>query len=354
MKCLLSGKGKCAAVDGKDRKAPEVTIRLARQEDVPDIIALITKQHGNHYPYADLYRMDFVRQAIEKKDFYIIVAELAGGLLAGMTGANGKTQFVGAREWIMLTIRPSCRGYGISKKLTSFLKGSLPPEGYTGIYAHSMSLDIASQKLLLNLDHHITGVLLNCYRVDTHAENFAGLDLPFKHSLIVTCLSGNKKDSGPLYVPPAHAGYVQGVYENLGVAYSLREDGAGKGEPEEVFSDCTVTQMDEQRYGEFLVAKIGLDFEKILGDTLAQYGAGEGQSFNALINLNDPAAPWAYRLLEDRGFFFAGVHALSGAREYMILHYSPGLPVSFDRMAVLPGFSGEFAYIREQYEKRKR
>jgi hypothetical protein len=215
-----------------------------------------------------------------------------------------------------------------------------------------MTLDTASQKLLINLGHHITGALLNCYSVDTHAENFAGLDIPFKHSLIVTCLSGDKKDAGPLYVPPVHAGYVKRVYESLGVAYSLREDAAG--EPEGVFSACAVTQMDEHRYCEFLVERIGLDFEKILGDTLDKYGAGEGQSFNAFINLNDPAAPRAYRLLEDRGFSFAGIHALSGACEYMILHYSPVLPIPFDRMAVLPGFSGEFAYIREQYEKRKR
>jgi hypothetical protein len=38
----------------------------------------------------------------------------------------------------------------------------------------------------------------------------------------------------------------------------------------------------------------------------------------------------------------------------MILHYSPALPVPFDLIAVLPGFAGEFAYIREQYEGRKR
>jgi ribosomal protein S18 acetylase RimI-like enzyme len=338
-------------MDNTGRETPEVTIRLARREDIPDIITLIIKQHGNSYPYVDLYSADFLRRVIEDKIMYIILAEFDGGQVVGMTGANNKTQFAGTREWIMLTIRPSCRGHGIGKKLTSFLKGSLPQEGYTGIYAHSMTLDTASQKLLINLGHHITGALLNCYRVDARAENFAGLDLPFKHNLIVTCLSGDKTEAGPRYGPPVHAGYVQGVYENLGAAYSLREDAGG--EPEGV-SACTVTQMDEHQYGEFLVTKIGPDLKKILGNTLDRYGAGEEQSFNAFINLNDPAAPWAYRLLEDRGFSFAGIHALSGACEYMILHYSPVLPIPFDRMAVLPGFSGEFAYIREQYEGRRR
>jgi hypothetical protein len=283
---------------------------------------------------------------------YIIVAELADGLVAGMTGANGKTQFAGTLEWIMLTIRPSYRGLGMGKKLISFLHQTLPAERYTGVYGHCMSLDTASQKILAGLGHHITGTLLNSYRVDSHAENFAGLVLPFKHTLIVTCLPGNKKNSGPLYVPPAHAGYIKGVYETLGVAYELRE--AEGVEPGEASSVCTVTQQEEHRYCEFHVEKIGGDFEKALADALDQYGTLEGQSFNVFINLNDPAAPWAYRLLEDRGFSFAGIHALLGAHEYMILHYSPGLPVSFDRIAVLPGFAGEFAYIREQYERKKR
>jgi hypothetical protein len=186
--------------------------------------------------------------------------------------------------------------------------------------------------------------------VDPHAENFSGMDLPFKHNLIVTCLPGNKKDAGPLYVPPAQAGYVQGVYRTLGTVYTLREGG---GKPSKAISDSTFTQMEEHRYGEFLGEEIGLDFERTLDDALERYGALEGQSFNALINLGDPAAPWAYGLLEDRRFFFTGIHALSGPREYMILHYSPALAVPFDRIAVLPGFAGEFAYIREQCEGKK-
>jgi hypothetical protein len=329
----------------------DLAIRLARQEDVPDIISLIIKQHGNYYPYADLYSMDFVRGVIEKGDLRIIVAELADGLLAGMTGANRKTRFAGALEWIMLTIRPSCRGFGMGKLLVSFLQQTLPAEQYAGIYGHCMSLDTASQGILAGLGHHITGALLNCYRVDSRAENFAGVDLPFKHNLIVTCLPGNKKNTGPLYVPPAHAGYVRGVYETLGTAYALRE---GAGAPSGESSDCALIHLEEHRYAELFAEEIGLDFEAILDDALGRYGALEGQSFNAFVNLNDPAAPWAGSLLEDRGFSFAGIHALSGPHEYMILHYSPAVPVPFDRIAVLPGFAREFSVLRERYEGRKR
>jgi GNAT superfamily N-acetyltransferase len=332
-------------VYNKRREELEVDIRLARREDVPDMISLLIKQHGNYYQRTDLYSMDFFGQAIEKKDLYMVVAELADGLVAGMTGANGKTEFAGALEWIMLTIRPSCRGYGMGKHLISHLQQALPPELYTCVYGRCMSLDTVSQKILAGLGHRITGALFNCYRVDAHAENLSGMTLPFKHNLILTCLPGNKKDAGPLYAPPAHAGYIRGVYETLGVAYALREGG---GKPQGDSSACAVTPMEDHRYCELFAEGVGLDFKGILENALNRYGALEGQSFNALINLNDPAAPWAGDLLEDRGFFFAGVHALSGPREYMIFHYSPALEVPFDQIAVLPDFAETFSYIKDR------
>ncbi|MDR2102863.1 MAG: GNAT family N-acetyltransferase [Treponema sp.] len=338
-------------VYNKRREAMDVIIRLARQDDVPAIITLLIKQHGNYYANGDLYNADFVRRVIEDRSLYIVVAELADGLLAGMAGANRKTPFAGTLEWVMLTIRPSCRGFGMGKHLMSDLQHTLPAELCTSIYGHCMSLDVASQGILAGLGHHITGALLNCYLLDAHAENVSGLDLPFKHSLIVTCLPGNKKDAGPLYAPPAHAGYIKGLYDALGIAYSLQ--GQERAEPSRAFSVCTVMPKEDHQYCELFAEGIGLNFAKILDDILNKYGALKEQSFNVFINLNDPAAPWAYRLLEDRGFSFAGLHTLAGPYEYVILHYSPAIPVPFKQIAVLPGFAGEFGYIREQYAGRK-
>jgi GNAT superfamily N-acetyltransferase len=333
----------------KRREAMEVTIRLARQEDVPDIITLLIKQHGNYYPNADFYNTDFLRGAIKKEELYVAVAELENGLVAGITGANKKNQFAGALELNMLTIRPSHRGFALGKRLLSFLLETLHPETYTCTYTHCMSLDVISQKICADLGCNITGALLNCYRVDAHAENFSGLDLPVKHNLVVTCLAEGKKDAGPLYAPPAHAAYITGVYDALGAAYTLMDR---EGTPGSSPSVCTVIQIEEHRYCEIFAEKIGPDFEGILEDALKQYAPLEKQSFNVFINLNDPAAPRACVFLGERGFSFAGIHPLSGLYEYIIFHYSPALAISFDRIAVLPGFAKNFAYIRDRYERK--
>jgi hypothetical protein len=333
----------------KRGEALELTIRLARQEDVPDIITLLIKQHGNYYANVDLYNVDFVRKVIKNGDLFIAVAELADGLLAGMAGANRKTPFAGTLEWTTLTIRPSCRGFDMGRHLLSFLKQTLPLDPYTCIYGHCMSLDTASQGIMAGLGFRITGAVLNCYRFDAHSENFAGLDLPDKHNLLVVCLRANKKNAGPLYAPRAHTEYITAAYEALGAAYTLEE---GEGTKPSGMPAARVIQNEEHRYCEIFAEGIGPDFEKTLKDALKRYEALESQSFNVFINLNDPAAPWACRLLEEQGFFFAGIHALSGIHEYMIFHHSPALPVPFDRIAVLPGFAREVAYIQAQHERR--
>jgi hypothetical protein len=335
-------------VYNKQKESLDVIIRLAGEDDVPDIISLLIKQHGNYYRYGDLYSMDLLRSAIRKGELHIVVAEIEGGLIAGMTGVDGKPQFDGTLEWSMLTIRSSCRGYGIGKLLVSSLPQTLPTELYASAYGHCVSLDTVTQRILAGLGHHITGALLNSYRLDAHAENLAGLDIPVKHNLLVTCLPGNKKDAGLVFAPPAHAGYIRTVYDTLGVSYVLQDqEGA---EPSSASSICSLVQMEEHRYCELCVRRIGLDLETILEDTLKRYGTLEEQSFNAFISLHDPSVAWAYRVFDERGFSFAGIHALAGPEEYMILQYSPALPVPFDRIAVLPDFAGEFFYIRDKYK----
>ncbi|MDR0556818.1 MAG: hypothetical protein LBG43_02960 [Treponema sp.] len=338
-------------VYNKRREALEVTVRLAQQEDAPDIIALLIKQHGACHPNADLYNTDFLRTAIAGGDIYVAVAELENGLLLGIAGANRKNQFAGALELGMMTIHPDYRGFGMGKHLSSFLLESLTRDAYACNYCHCMSLDIASQKISTDLGFRITGMILNCYRTDPRSENFSGLDIPFKHTLVVVCRAGSKRDAGPLYAPLAHTGYIDGVYDGLGVAYTLMED--QNRTPEGPASVRTVTLSEKHRYCEVLAKRIGPDFERILEDILDRYGHLEGQTFNVLINLNDSSASWACRLLEEWGFFFTGIHPLSGPCEYIIFHCSLRLPVPFDRIAVLPEFTEGFAYIRSRYDRSR-
>jgi hypothetical protein len=100
-----------------------------------------------------------------------------------------------------------------------------------------------------------------------------------------------------------------------------------------------------------MVQRPGNDFKDILNKMLEQHSGVANQTFTVFLNLNDPACPQACRLLEERGFFFTGIQPLSGAYEYLLMHYSPSLPVPFDQIAVVPEFKERFEYIHYLYQE---
>lgn len=335
-------------VYNKEGASLDIRIRLAHPDDAPQLIALLIKQHGKNYPNPQFYDEPWVRQRINAGILHFAVVELPDGTLAGMAGCNAENIFPGSLMFMLMTIVPSLRGFGLGKHLHNFLLQIGAFDKYTCIYMHCLTLDTASQTFCNGSRGRMTGLLVNRYIYDTETENLSGLHLPLKRTHIVSCIPKAKQAVGVLYTPPAHAAYIEDIYKSLGVAYSFNNHEETK--PRAIRSLFTLTQYADHRYGELLIKETGHDFASILGDALKQYGALEQQTFNVFINLTDPGCPEACRVLEEQGFFFTGLQTLSGQYEYMIMHYSPHIPVPFDKIAVIPEFNKRFSYIQHIYQ----
>ncbi|MDR3161537.1 MAG: hypothetical protein LBU28_07990 [Spirochaetaceae bacterium] len=330
----------------KKGESRDVVFRFARPDEAPHLIALLKKQHGIGY-YSKMYDETYMKDLIATENLRITIVEQADGTLAGIVGVSSDNPFPGSISFVMLMIIPSMRGFGLAKKMHAFLMDAIPPQAYTASYGHCMTLDTKSQKNLIGFGYVMTGLLPNGYFNDPTAEYLAGFTLPVKDVLVVACLPHTKKDAGCLYIPSFYREYVIGVYRSLGVIARIET-----GEiPSGFASVYSLSDIPEHRYCELLVQKTGDDFKEVLVKMLRQYGGPENQSFTAFVNLNDPGGPHACRLLEEQGFFFTGVQPLSGQYEYLLMHYSPALPVPFDRIAVVPEFKERFDYIRHLYQE---
>jgi hypothetical protein len=326
----------------------EINIRLARPGEAPKLISLLKKQHGANYE-EQLYDEEFVSNAIESGVLRVVIAELPGGSLAGMIGADTENEFTGSIAVGQFTLDPVVRGFGVGKSIYRFLLQTIPQDMYTCIYSHFMSIDAVSQTIGKCFGYRITGLLLNRSSNDPGAEYMAGLSLPFKETLVVGCIPRIKKDAGILYAPAAHTGFIAKVYESLGVVYTLNGENRRSETPQSVLS---INQDEQHRYCEIIVKAPGLDLTNKIDEILGQYTDSE-QSFNIFINSSDPGCGNACRILEERGFFFTGIQALSGLYEYVIMHYSLSLPVAFDKIVVIPEFEEQFNYIQTKYKEAK-
>ncbi|MDR0723208.1 MAG: GNAT family N-acetyltransferase [Treponema sp.] len=324
-------------------------IRLAHPDDAPQVIALLIKQHGKTYPNPRFYDEAWVRQGIDAGILYFAVVELPDGTLVGMAGSDAGNVFPGSLMFMLMTIVPSLRGFGLGKHLHNFLLQIGAFDKYTCIYMHCLTLDTASQIFCNGSGGRMTGLLMNRYIYDTETENLSGLHLPLKRTHLVSCIPKAKQDVGVLYTPAAHTAYIEDVYESLGAAYRL--DSYEETKPRAMHSLLTITQYEYHRYCELMIKETGRDFVSILRDVLKQYGVLEQQTFNVFVNLNDPGCPEACRVLEEQGFFFTGLQPLSGQCEYMIMHYSPHIPVPFDKIAVIQEFNKQLSYIKHKYQE---
>ncbi|MDR1362893.1 MAG: GNAT family N-acetyltransferase [Spirochaetaceae bacterium] len=334
-------------VRNKRGGALELNIRLARESDAPDIAGMIMKQHGVYYWSGGLSNVDFLRGAIKSGDLLIAVAELLNGALAGITGANRKTALEGAIELNMLIVQPKFRGFALGKHLHNFLLETGALTGCACVYTHCMTLDNASQRICAYMGHRFTGMLFNYHRFDGGAENIAGAPLPYKGSGVVSCLPVDKKNAGEIYAPLKHAAFIEDVYHNLAADFTIM----GEPEPKRpAASRCSVIVREKHRYCEALIEAIGGDAEEQIKRALENCGTLPGDSFNAFINLNDPACPGLYDNMEKLGFVFSGLHPLTNAGEYMILYYAPGFSVDFEKIAVINEFSPKIAYIRGLFD----
>jgi hypothetical protein len=334
-------------VYNKKGESLEVTLRFARPEEALQIIALITKQHGAAY-YPEMYEEPHVHKLIEDKIMYVVVVETEAGIV-GTIGAKPKSIFAGALLLTMLILKPAIRGFGLSKKLQQFILEALPFDTFACVYGHCMTINTISQMNHIKLGYRLTGLLLNCYQYDPTAEYLADIPLPLKETLVVACLPQVKQDAGDLYAPPAYIAYIEEVYISLGTAYTISTD--NEYEAAVVQSKYSIHQDEQHRYCEVFILEAALDIGDIFDEMLIQYAALEYQTFNVFINLNDPATPHTCRLLEDRGFFFAGLQPLSDNYEYMIMHYSPSIPVLFDKIAIVSEFSKQLLCIQRFYQE---
>ncbi|GHV91011.1 hypothetical protein AGMMS50268_15140 [Spirochaetia bacterium] len=334
-------------VYNKEGASPEVNIRLAEGDDASRLIDLMKKQHGNSY-MPSFYQEPWVRHGMESGELHFALAELSDGTLAGIIGADAGNVFTGSLVFILLVVDKPLRGFGMGKMLHHFILNAKPWDQYTCIYGHCMSLDPVSQMNHIEFGYKMTGLFLNRYQFDPGAEYTADMSLPLKHCHVIACLPRAKRDAGLLYAPAAYIPYISRIYDSLGAAYTFAEV-----EPVYPHLNYTLIQSDPHQYCEIFVKEGGSAFTSVLKENLEKYAPLERQSFNAFVSMNDPGCPAVCALLEDQGFFFTGIQPLSGQIEYLLYHYSPSIPVPFDKIAVVPEFKKDFEWIRSLYGKKQ-
>ncbi|MCH5249841.1 MAG: hypothetical protein J1E98_07905 [Lachnospiraceae bacterium] len=348
----------------KQGRSLTITLREYRPGDEEGMIACIRDEYGDTYFKRGFYEPAYIKEESDSGHITFLVAQTKAGEIAGMLILKEFAPKEDMCEIASQIFRKKYRGYGLAMPFFEYAMGILQRRNYSAAYCLPVLFHDVTQRLLYRLGLRATGFVLNVFDIE-HITHSYHNGKNTKHSQGIQIRAVNKQDAGILYIPREHQSFAARVYKELGVKFQMVqehvEDEYGL-QQEEVDNERVLPpvslinfwQNELQKSLEISIYLVGEDLPLRIADFHAKFPLRRRQIINVFLNCNDKNAVWAYRLLEDEGYFFTGLKPLCSKKEYMVLHNPGEVEIYFEDYVVSEEFEGLLCYVKKAYEGRKR
>ena len=326
-------------------------LRQYRKGDEEGMIACIKDEYGDTYFKQDFYDPKYLREEAEEGIITFLVAETEDDGIAGMLILKQFYPHETMCEIASQIFRKKYRGYGLAMPFFEFGMEILLSRAYSAAFCLPVLFHDVTQRLLYRLGLRATGLVMNVFdmaQIDHSYSNGKNQ----KHSQGIQVRALGKRDAGRLYLPAEHRDFCKRIYDDLDV--SFRMTGECGGDISLPSHSVIMRKNNElQKSMEIRILQVGTDLQKYMEEMHAGYPLKDRMTANVFLNINDPWAIWAYRVLWKMGYFFTGLKPLCSEREYMVLHNCGQTEVYFEDYVLSSEFSQLAKYIRTCYEERK-
>jgi serine/threonine-protein kinase RsbW len=308
-------------------------IRLMREDEAIEVSRLVYRSYGHSYVYEDVY---FPER---------IVVLHRQGLMQSAVAISGEGKIVGhfalvrpARDSRIIecgiaVVDPAWRGQGIMKRLLSFLIEHAHRSGCAGIFASAVTNHPYTQKLFETVGgFHDTALMLG-YAPATMKFRQINDVLEQREAIFVSFHYMETPAGAVLYAPGRHADIIRQLYDGFGFKHEIRAEA----ENDEYDPDTHVTSEFKTSLNISLVtvSKAGRDFAAAARAELKRLCLERVDMIYALLDLERPSCPFSCRVLEDIGFFFAGIIPCYPFPHTLILQYANNVKTDFGKLTAL-------------------
>lgn len=337
----------------KNREGKRLLLELGTYQrgDEEGMLACVRDEYGNTYVKKELAGEREIAQAAREGHILFLTARTAQGEIAGIMVLKEYTNQEDRCEFASQVFRKKYRGYGLAMEMFRYGMELMQERRMGTAYCEPVFFHNITQRLLYRLGLRATGLLLQLFDLDRLTHSY-GRGRSEKMSLGIQVKPLRSRKPDVIYIPAEHREFCRRIYASLGASRPIKE---GRSLPDTELPDKSLLMQkydEENRYLEITVLRSGKDLPERIDCCLGKYPLEGKQTAGVFLNCSDVYAPWAYRCLRSRGFFFAGLKPLCGEKEYMVLHHPGELSVSFGEFKV----SGEFAvlcdYIEGCYRER--
>ena len=327
-------------------------LRQYREGDEEGMIACIRDEYGDTYFKRDFYDPAYLREEIEEGIITVLVAQTQEDGIAGMLLLKQFYPEESMCEIASQIFRKKYRGYGLALPFFEFAMELLLSCTYSAAFCLPVLFHDVTQRLLYRLGLKATGLIMNVFDMEHILHSYSN-GKNGKHSQGIQVRALEKVNAGRLYLPEEHRNFCEEIYNNLGVRYQMTGENIGNiSFP--AHSVIIYKNNELQHSLEIRIIQVGADLAKHMKELHARYPLKDRQTANVFLNINDPWAIWAYRVLWQLGYFFTGLRPLCSEREFMVLHNCGQMDVYFEDYVLSSEFACLVEYINTCYEEQKK
>ncbi len=317
-------------MNGEIKALEEYTYRLARVEDIPQIISCVKQEYGQSYYRRDFYNPKDLEKYIERKNLFVVSdgPNLCG--IQSMIDHKPEDDFIEGASQIFFK---KYRGLGLPKKLVKYTYDIAKNMDYSCIYATAVTFHKITQRMCekegmvpvgFNFGSYITALMNNSFQLGKSE----------KYIQAILVLPVQKRDAKTIYVDSKTKSLAEYVYGNLKVDYKISTEEKKPQQKESVIKE-KINQREQELF--IRVEEIGEDLVIRVKDLMKSY-QGDLWTVQIILLCDCRESIWAQQELKKEGFFVAGFRPLCNKREQIYLQHIGDVKFCIEELDLTDGF----------------
>lgn len=317
-------------------------VRDFQNEDAYEVSKLFYLSYGYSYVNDLVYFPDRILENVEKGRMHSAVAVSEKGVIIGFISLFEPDRSKNITECGMAVSDPLYRGQGIMNENLDFIVKKAETLSYDGIFAHSVTNHIFTQKVFAKLGF-TTCALLVGYAPDLKFKKINN-DLSQRESTFIDFKYFKLPEDVKIYLPQKYSEIITKIYRSLGVDIEVL-----KIDEDKIFNTRIqqITEISESvlKTVYFYVDTFGSESLDYIKKMTKQHCINHIDNLYIFIDLEDDFAIANIESLESLGYFFVGIFPNYVYNHTIIFQYVNNFQYDFEKILSYSKLSEELKNI---------
>lgn len=303
-------------------------VRLFESDDSFSVSTLFYKSYGYSYVNDVVYFPDRLLDKIKMGIMHSAVAVSEKDIIIGFVSLKEPEVSNRITEWGMVVIDPRYRGQGIMNYCSDFIFNIAINRGYIGIYAHSVTNHVFTQKVCEK------NGFTSCALLVGYAPNLSfkkiNSNLSQRESTFIDFKYFDKPTQVELFVPQKYQIIINEIYSNLGVEIDILPITSDNYETSEhQISEYLSSELNSV---DIIVNKFSPSGVEYIKKITKHYCMNQIDNLYLFLNLEDEYSMSKVEDIESLGYFFVGIFPEYTFRHTLILQYINNSKYDFEKI----------------------